>query len=397
MSRQKPYNNLPRLTEYNWDGIEDINTLKGYDLNSGLIGHWKCNDSRADTDVKDTAGGNTGTAQQNTEDISVDGKIRKALSFNGSSDYVSVASSSRLNFGLNDFCISFWAKIDTASVWQEPITKADNQYSTHTQRVGILYFTPTGHDRLASSSALGNYFDGKLDDIRIYDKALTDREIKAIYNNGNGTEEEQSGYTSLVGAWLNKRTRNSASDYSREGNDGTLISVPETQLVGYRFDGNDDSILISDTVYQSLTYVTVSMWVRTSDKTNNNWLFNCYQNANDAWGIRMYDTVGGLGIYDDIDNAGSNLYNQSIENDRWYYVVAMIDSLENKLYINGELVGSGTDASDYWNSFTGSIYIGSRAGGATENHEGDIKDVRIYSEAKSPSWVKNEYKKGVGE
>jgi hypothetical protein len=40
-----------------------------------------------------------------------------------------------------------------------------------------------------ASEFLGGFFYGKIDDLRIYDKALTINEIKAIYNGGTGTED----------------------------------------------------------------------------------------------------------------------------------------------------------------------------------------------------------------
>jgi hypothetical protein len=54
-------------------------------ITDGLAGHWPMNDNAADTDVEDISGNsNTGTAQQNTEDMSVAGKINEALSFSSS-------------------------------------------------------------------------------------------------------------------------------------------------------------------------------------------------------------------------------------------------------------------------------------------------------------------------
>jgi len=52
-----------------------------------LINHWKLNDNEPDTNVIDVFGSD-GTSQRNTEDISMDGKIGKALNFNGTSDYI---------------------------------------------------------------------------------------------------------------------------------------------------------------------------------------------------------------------------------------------------------------------------------------------------------------------
>jgi len=56
--------------------------LSDYYASFGCVGHWKMNDNAADTIVEDISGnGNDGTAQRNTEDMSVAGKINEALSF----------------------------------------------------------------------------------------------------------------------------------------------------------------------------------------------------------------------------------------------------------------------------------------------------------------------------
>ena len=70
------------------------------------ISQWKMNDDAATTNVIDSVGTNTGTAQQNTEDITAAGKIDKALTFNGSSDYISIADTVIPTSG--DFSISTW-------------------------------------------------------------------------------------------------------------------------------------------------------------------------------------------------------------------------------------------------------------------------------------------------
>ena len=46
-----------------------------------------------------------------------------------------------------------------------------------------------------SDGAVKNYFfDGKIDNLCIYDKELSEREIKGIYNNGRGTENNKGYY-----------------------------------------------------------------------------------------------------------------------------------------------------------------------------------------------------------
>lgn len=59
---------------------------------STMVAHWLMNDNSANTTVADKTGKYNGTAQSNTCDISVTGKINRALSFNGSSDWITIGT-----------------------------------------------------------------------------------------------------------------------------------------------------------------------------------------------------------------------------------------------------------------------------------------------------------------
>jgi hypothetical protein len=63
----------------------------------------------------------------------------------------------------------------------------------------------------------GSYFDGIIDDVRIYNRALSDEQVKALYQSGAVTE-------GLVGWWkLDEPEGTAAADSSGSGNKGTLI------------------------------------------------------------------------------------------------------------------------------------------------------------------------------
>jgi len=71
-----------------------------------------------------------------------------------------------------------------------------------------------------------------------------------------------------------------------------------------------------------------------------------------------------------------------------------MDSLENRLYVNGELAGSGDSSSDDWSSFAGTFYAGARFSGGNF-FNGDIAQVQLFSEAKSAAWVAEQYAYGA--
>lgn len=80
-----------------------------------LQSRYRMNDDAANTTVDDSYGSQDGTAQQNTANMSRDGKLDKALLFDGATDYVTLSSSS--NFGIVDhsFTVSAWVNLASLS------------------------------------------------------------------------------------------------------------------------------------------------------------------------------------------------------------------------------------------------------------------------------------------
>ena len=68
------------------------------------------NDNAAATAVKDITDSYSGVAQQNTDQISVAGLFQRALSFNGSSDYVDMEETFNSIFGA-DFTVNVWVQL----------------------------------------------------------------------------------------------------------------------------------------------------------------------------------------------------------------------------------------------------------------------------------------------
>jgi len=80
-----------------------------------LLGHWMMDDDASNPSVHDSSGiGNHGTARRDTSDLSTAGVISTALSFNGTTDYVSVPDQATWSFP-GDFTIALWVKYDSFS------------------------------------------------------------------------------------------------------------------------------------------------------------------------------------------------------------------------------------------------------------------------------------------
>jgi len=77
-------------------------------------------------------------------------------------------------------------------------------------------------------SATYSYFQGKLDEVRMYSRVLSGTEVTALYNSG-AIKYSTSTNTGLVGYWsMEEGSGTKVGDSSGNGNDGTISSVVAT-------------------------------------------------------------------------------------------------------------------------------------------------------------------------
>jgi len=213
------------------------------------IHHFKFNDNAGNTTVVDTMGGASAAGSQNTSSFTTTGKINAAFDFDGN-DYITFSG---FDFGsTNAFSFAFWTNPNSFTNDEAHFIQVEsevrcplfcrltgtgknqvqtlvsapsgfvNALATTTLETGTWYHIvatfdgttlkqyingnldanqPTGSKRgdfdtggtfgCYHITSLTQYFvDAKMDDFRIYDFALTQDEVNAIYNSGNGTEEQ---------------------------------------------------------------------------------------------------------------------------------------------------------------------------------------------------------------
>jgi hypothetical protein len=91
----------------------------------GLIGHWTMDDNADDTLVLDSSGNEIhGTAQENTSILHTAGIIDGALTFNGSTDYVDCGDSDAFDF-TGAFSLSAWVRPDERDSWERVVGQYD--------------------------------------------------------------------------------------------------------------------------------------------------------------------------------------------------------------------------------------------------------------------------------
>ncbi len=429
----------------------------------GLVGYWNFDQPSGDR-VQDKSGnGNTGVMTNMVANPRVPSNIGlgQALSFDGVNDYVSMNNISALN-SASFFTISAWFQRNSSGAfgfigqgssaanreelqiwsdgqiyfamgtsiwgnfasndtnWHHIVIVYDgtqggnaarlkiyldgkNQSLSFTGTIPATSATATGNFLLGlDAQAGGQYAKGLLDDVRIYNRALTQAEITRIYNSRkpqvlidtapttNSLTKGLVGYWSLDGKTVSKTT---ALDTSGNGNNGTLTGgvVPTQGKIGQglKFDGVNDTVTIANSASNNITgNQSASAWIKYNASVGSGTIVHKYlqsflgqyvgvNTGNVSFNIRQ-------GTWKSASYATSNFVVG-----KWYHLVGVYDGINVILYVNGAVV-----ATTALTGLADSSVLGASIGGAVDATNfvaGLIDDVRIYNRALSAAEIKRLY------
>ncbi len=270
-------------------------------------------------------------------------------------------------------------------------------------------------------SADNRYFQGTIDDVRVYNRILTPTEITNLYTNPGtiatsgvaaggvspsfATEEVGKG---PVGYWkFDDGQGSTVYDSSSLKNNGSLgvgTSAPswttEERCVANKclqFDGSNDQVTVTHNNTLSLsTALTVSAWFKTG--TANKRILVKEPSGGGATNYSLQiDSSGYLngGVYDGTHNPSFSHTAKTVTDNKWHHAVLVRDnSSKIYLYVDG-IAQSATDTTiGYTITNTGNITIGSRNNVAGGFFNGSIDDVKVYLYARSAAEIKTDYLSG---
>ncbi len=416
------------------------------------------------------------------------GKFGKALNFDGISDYVEVTDTTK--FSQNTGSYEFWVKTDNwvpsnssniystqydTDEWTDIVLINTGEMALVFQNIDVIlrydvsglstafhHFVITydfdndaykmyidGKLKISSSTAYSPlrfgssaffgkrvdnlyYFNGSIDDVKIYNFALTEDEVREEYNSGVVTKLGSSGTTSAgaadnsanreycipgdtstcnppVARWnFNEKTGVSANDISGNNNIGTLGGGTEAYRPtwisgkiggGLRFDGVNDYVDAGSNASLNITNaITLEAWVKPiSDMTECNGIVNKMKVVGDV-GYTLYGGGGCGGSINSIkfwiSGVSSVNSNNLINKNQWSYIVGKYDGSSMSVYINGildaEQIATGTPIDSGLAVTIGRTYVDF----SNRHFNGSIDDVRIYNYARTPSQIAWDYNRG---
>lgn len=409
------------------------------------------------------------------------GKFGKALDFDGSNDYVNLT-------GIGDsgitHTISFWANSrnssnngkyvldvqsgrilvgwgsDTAgqigiydgtwrlfgnspsaNIWHyltfvlDGSTSKMKMYLNGTQYGSELDYTPSaigGSVAIGSRYSMASYrFNGLIDDVKIYNIALTADEVKLDYNQGAqfvmGKSNQTIGGTTTnldycipgdttacsapVAEWKFEEGVGTTT-YDTSGNNyhgvfSTGNSAPTWTTgkigKGLSFD-KSDYVNHGDVLDMELNDMTISTWIKSSDTgSSSQYIISKARAANQNYRYGVYLKSGRAGIFMQGDG-GSDVgitSNTSVTDNKWHNLSFIFDrSSSASIYIDGVYDTSGTISQ--WvsanmnsdNPFRIGSYTANDSVTASGFFNGKLDNIRVYNYARTPAQIAYDYNKG---
>jgi uncharacterized protein (TIGR02145 family) len=281
----------------------------------------------------------------------------------------------------------------TQKIYVNGVLKStDNTFSGTTATAGVDFALGA----ITHSNGLSPYtdvnvgfFQGKLDDVRIYDSAMTDAQVMDLYANesmvayypfnGNANDESGNGYNGSVnGATITSDRFNEAAkayNFTWNGTSSDKIQIPGTSSLNFNSGGFSISawFKFSGTSYNGYNYPIVSKHVCSE---NSGYILMLYNNKLTFW-------TGGTGW------SGYLSTTDSYVDGNWYHAVATYDGTTRKIYVNGILKAS--DAVAYTSINAANIALGGY-NGCNGGFNGKLDDIRVYYTSLSDAQVMRIYK-----
>lgn len=400
------------------------------DITTGLVGHWKFDEGSGTSALDSSASGNNGALINGPTWTA--GKIGQGLSFDGFNDYVNTGIGNLpstnalqtfslwvyrrngtngvpLSIGGNSCNVLYFRGDGTMykcgdspvvspnvsvsnNVWTHIVYTFDGTTNKLYKNGSLNGSSAIAHDAGAiTNSNIGKRsigspyeFDGIIDDVRVYSRALSAADILELFNTtGDTTGAPLSLMNGLVAWW---KLDGNALDNTGTGNSGTLFGGPTFAASPFgqalNFDGVDDFVGCGiNNLPATNAAKTLSLRIFRRNSTTGVPLSLGGYTPNDIY------FRGDGGIYRFADNliVAPNI---QPSNNAWTHIVYTFDGANNKLYLNGVPNGSSVVANDA--GATKLCNIGKRVKreiGFEYPFNGLIDDVRIYNRALSGAEV----------
>lgn len=280
------------------------------------------------------------------------------------------------------------------------------QVANNSSATGNASNTATGSNTIGvyKTGSYSSWYNGSIDQVRIFSKALSSSEVSKLYGNGTGeiacahkSTTDIVNYPTGTTPVAYYKLDNSSEDYSTGGYDATTTNVSyEFGRFGQAAHFSSGTFLTSS--FASLTQVTVSFWVKMTDVNTTRAFFVSRYGTNREFAVYTYDNSFVASIYYNGNNGNATILTASdyFNDNTWHHIAYTANgSTSPKLYIDGVESGSAqySDATRcaYYTSSEPLSMGYSRTSSAYSSWDGRLDQVRIYSTALTDEQVTKLY------
>ncbi|HKK54266.1 MAG TPA: LamG domain-containing protein [Patescibacteria group bacterium] len=325
---------------------------------------------------------------------------------------------SRAPDGSNYFCLNYASGLEPKK-WQLVTVTHDLSSKKITSYInGQMYDSVTYTGTLVSSlnrpiifgwrGTSDDYFNGSIDDVRIYNRVLSELEIQSLYdlyepkisagslNKGlifdmpltlKHTKDETAGSEVMT----------DKTPYSNDGQNYGATIIDE----GASFDGINDKILHPNIFFDDKEEYSYSVWIKWTKENSPDRFYlpfgdgggggsTIYFTSSDGTPYFRYRNINGVHVFND----GSNLLNEIFDG-YWHNITWTVD-FEGKIsiFVDGELKREETIDSGESSAF---LYNGIGDGYVGDSYlwNGSISNLRIYNRTLSETEVQSLYDQGA--
>lgn len=340
----------------------------------------------------------------------------------GSDEYQLESSSTFTSTGWNHFTV-VWDQDSAAN--SEIYINGNDDNATDTGTIGNVDSAGAGNFRVGTETDSDNPFDGKIDDVRVYNFAVSESQARILYNMGSAqtlggvTSHDEKGFDlpDPIAHWkLDEGAGTSTvKDYAGEGKDLTMNNFESSdwslefdRLGDYAlsFDGTDEYLSRSDDDdldFDSTATYAFSIWFKHDTITDGSTDYIITKAGAAAGGYKMYMDGSGdvcIGVDDDGTwTPDSEVCSSSgnYDDNEWHHAVfteASGSSYDNLvLHVDGRFINENPqNYNDLSNS--NALYVGVDRDGTTGAWEGYMDDIRVYDTYLTQSQASYLYNQG---
>lgn len=420
----------------------------------GLVSYWSM-DSISGNTLIDEKGTNNGTIYGATQTTGIKGN---ALNFDGVDDYVDVGTISSLTIGEKSF--SLWVKVanipSSAIIFVHRPSKAglgfyngniilgsgstgdnvrmgdDSNFDVggwnhlvvnynlsnipsfylnglEQNYISENYWTESVNKLLIGKRSTGTNFKGLIDEVMIFNRALSEDEINKLYKMGlsklklkvNGTGNKLS--EGLVSYWsMDSISGNTLNDYTGINN-GTIYGATQVDgMVGkaLSFDGVDDYVDCGNNVAGN-SNMTISFWINPSANQQGGLIYKTagYSNALEDYHIFWWTGIQGIQIgfsngsvitYNNLGGSGIIIINE------WQLITVVKTGTKVDVYRNSVFSGSANNYPVNVQNTATPLIIGKESVLPQRKFKGKLDEVMFFNRALSLEEIQQLYNQGLG-